>query len=251
MHLKNHYYRYCLSFTDQTASHQTTPRDIDDNTDPDVDEKPSHHGSDEQTANCINVDKQLSTQDDVIGNVYDNSAYSNKDHNSVLCDKELCEGTIKSFSCTRCKMSFTSMEELTSHCATHKTTVKHQCNVCEKSFTWKSDLTKHLRIHSGERPHQCTLCDKRFTQKTNLTTHLLVHSGERPFQCNVCDKRFTHKRYLTGHLLVHSGERPFQCTVCDKRFTQKGNLSNIYVHTVKNFHSIVLCVANDLYIKVI
>ena len=62
------------------------------------------------------MNKQLSTQDDVIGNVHENTAYTIEDHNSVLCDKELCEGTIKSFSCTRCKMNFTSMEELTSHC---------------------------------------------------------------------------------------------------------------------------------------
>ena len=117
-----------------------------------MDEKPSHHGSDEQPANCSNVNKQLSTQDDVIGNVHKNTAYTNKDHNSVLCDKELCEGTIKSFSCTRCKMSFTSMEELTSHCAIHKTTVKHQCNVCDKSFTRKSSFTRLLGLHSGEHP---------------------------------------------------------------------------------------------------
>ena len=80
-------------------------RDIDDHTDPDVDdEKPSHRGSDVQPANCSHVNNQLSTQDDVIVNVHENTAYTNEDHNSVLCDKELCEGTIKSFSCTRCEV---------------------------------------------------------------------------------------------------------------------------------------------------
>ena len=53
-----------------------------------------------QPANCSNANKQLSTQDDVIVNIHKNTAYTNEDHNSVLCDKELCEGTIKSFSCT-------------------------------------------------------------------------------------------------------------------------------------------------------
>ena len=98
------------------------PRDTDHRTGPDVnDEKPSHHGSDVQLTNCSNVNNQLSTQDDVIVNVHENTAYTNEDHNSVLCDKELCEGTSKSFSCTRCEMHFTSMEEFTSHCETHKT----------------------------------------------------------------------------------------------------------------------------------
>ena len=83
------------------------PRDIDDSTDPDVDdEKASHCRSDVQPTNCSNVNKQISTQDDVIGNVHKNTAYTNEDHNSVLCDKE---GVIKSFTCTRCEMHFTSM----------------------------------------------------------------------------------------------------------------------------------------------
>ena len=146
------------------------PRDIDDSTDPDVDdEKTSHRGSDVQPANCSNANKQLSTQDDVIVNIHKNTAYTNEDHNSVLCDKELCEGTIKSFSCTRCKMRYTSMEELTSHCEKHKTVVTHKCHVCEKSFTEKDSLTKHLRTHSGERPFQCDVCDKSFAHKSTLT----------------------------------------------------------------------------------
>ena len=126
---------------------------MDDSIDPDVgDEKPSHHVSDVQPANCSNVNNQLSTQDDVIGNVHGNTAYTNEDHNYALC-----EGTIKSFSCTRCEMHFTSMEELTLHCKTHKTAAKHKCHVCEKSFTQKRSLTDHLRIHSGERPF-ITIC---------------------------------------------------------------------------------------------
>ena len=144
-----------LSSTDSRTSRLIIPRDIDDSTDPDVDdEKPSHGGSDVQPANCSNVNKQLSAEDDVIVNIHENSAYTNKDDNSVLCDKELCEGTIKSFFCTPCQMHFTSMEELTAHCEKHKTTTKHKCTVCEKSFAWKGNLTKHLRTHSGERPFQ-------------------------------------------------------------------------------------------------
>ena len=114
-------------------------------------------------------------------NVRGNTAHTNEDQNSVLCDKELCEGTNKSFSCTRCEMHFTSMEKLTSHCETHKTAVKHICHVCEKIFASKGSLTHHQRIHSGERPYQCDVCDKRFTQKGNLATHLRIHTGERPW----------------------------------------------------------------------
>ena len=123
-----------LSSTDSRTSCPMISRDIDDSTDLDVDDKFFHHESDVQPDNCSNINNQLSTQDDVIGNVHKNTAYTNEVHNSVLCDKELCEGTIKSFSCTRCEMHFTSMEELTSHCETHKTAAKHKCHVCDKKF---------------------------------------------------------------------------------------------------------------------
>ena len=177
------------------------PCDIDDSTDPDVDdEKPSYRVSDVQPTNCSNINNQLSTQDNVIVNVHENTAYTNEDHNSVLCDKELCEGAIKSFSCTRCEMHFTSMEELTSHCETHKTAVEHQCHACEKTFASKFELTIHLRIHSVGKPFKCSVCDKRFTQKFHLTSHLRVHSGEPPFKCNICDKKFNLRSSLKGHL---------------------------------------------------
>ena len=220
------FHHFLFIFTDFRTSHPTISRDIDDSTELDVDdEKPSHLGSDVQPANCSNVNKQLSTQDDLMMNIPEDTAYTNKDHNSVLSDKELCEGTIKSFSCTRCEISFASMEELTSHCETHKTVVEHHCDVCGKSFKLKSDLKRHQLVHTGERPFPCNVCDKRFTHKSSLTTHLRIHSGERPFKCDVCDKRFTRKIVLTAHQRIHSGDKPFKCDVCSKCFTWKSNLN--------------------------
>ena len=214
------------SSIDSRTSCPIIPRDIDDRTGPDVDhEKPSYRGSDVQPANYSNVNKQLSTQNDAIVNVHENTAYTNEDHSSLLLNKEFCGGTIKSFSCTRCEMHFTSLTEFTSHCEKHKTAATHKCHVCEKSFTKKSHLTAHLRIHSGERPFKCHVCDKSFTWNSHLTTHLRIHSGERPFKCDVCDKNFTMKSHLTDHLRIHSGEKPFKCDVCNKCFTHKSNLT--------------------------
>ena len=173
----HHCFFIVLSYTDSRTSLLMIPRDIDDSTDPDVDdENPSHHGSDVQPINCSHVSNQLSTQDDVMRNVHENTADAKEDHNSVLCDKELCERTIKSFSCTRCEMNFTSMEAFTSHFATHTTATTWACHTCEKSFTKKYKLTGHLRIHSGERPYQCDVCDKSFTRKGYGTKHLRTHS---------------------------------------------------------------------------
>ena len=136
-------------FTGSRTSRPMIQRDINDSIGPDVDdEKPSPRGSDVQQTKCSIVNKQLSTEDNMIGNVHENIVYTNKDYNSVLRDKESCEGTIKSFSCTRCEMNFTSMEELTLNCETHKTAVEHQCHVCEKTFATVCSLAKHQQIHS-------------------------------------------------------------------------------------------------------
>ena len=64
------------------------PRDIDDGINPNVDdEKPSLRRTDVQPPSCSDANKHVSTQDAVIGNVNENTAYANKDHNSVLCNK--------------------------------------------------------------------------------------------------------------------------------------------------------------------
>ena len=148
---------YYLSSLDPKISHSLISPDKDDSTDLDVDVYPSHRGSDVQPVNYRNVNKQLSTQDDVIMKIHEHIPYTNKDGNAVLCDRESCLGTIKSFSCTRCAIHFTSMDEFTSHCATHKTTVAYKCNVCEKSFILKDALTKHLITHTGKKnnPVRC------------------------------------------------------------------------------------------------
>ena len=194
------------------------PRDIYDSTGPDVDdEKPSHRGFDVQPANCSRVNKQLSTQDDVIVNVHENIAYIEEDHNYSLYHKEMSKGTTKSFSYTRCKMQFTSMEQLISHCETHKTAATYKCHVCDKSFVYNGSLTKHLRIHSGERPCKGAVCDKSFVYNGSLTRHLWIHNGKR-YKCDACDKLFVCKSGLVDHLRIHTGEWP--------SFLRKGDLTN-------------------------
>ena len=123
----------------------------------------------------------------MIVNVHENTGYTNEDHNYALC---------VSFSCTRCEMHFTSMEEFTSHCETHRIALERH-------------LTDYLPIHSGDKPmapFKCDVCDLRFSWKGSLTRHLKMHSEERPFECAVCDKRFILKSSLTAHLQIHSGE---------------------------------------------
>ena len=57
----------------------------------------------------------------------------------------------RNFQCLRCKMTFTRMERLVAHSATHTLKLMYACIVCQRSFTRKSALLVHLRsIHASQ-----------------------------------------------------------------------------------------------------
>ena len=223
-------------------------------------EKFSHCRSDVELPHCSNNNKQLSTQDDVIVDVHENT--SSLDDSSILCNDQFYERppSNKSFSCTQCEISFMSIEELTSHCVVHKEATIHQYRNCDKTMTAKD----YTMAYNGEHPFQlhgsadgvphkdlsqtsaksfsCTRCDIRFMSIEALTSHcsssphkektLKLQLRAQFFPCNVCNKKFATKSTLKQHARIHTGECPFQCNVCNKKFAFRSTLNqHARIHT--------------------
>nr|XP_055062521.1 zinc finger protein 501-like isoform X2 [Misgurnus anguillicaudatus] len=122
----------------------------------------------------------------------------------------------KLFTCSRCEMTFTTVQEQRRHSNVHRE--KRHCELCSKVYISYSGLKHHMLTHSGERPFHCTECDMRFRSRNVLVTHKRTHTGEKPYKCPHCEMRFTQKPCLKKHVFLHTNERPYQCSECGKTF---------------------------------
>ena len=81
------------------------------------------------------------------------------------------------FSCTFCKMSFSSIYEKLSHMK-NCDLKKFFCDHCGKRFFKKGELVSHLRFVSGELYFACKECYKKFENLSDLKIHLRSHTKE-------------------------------------------------------------------------
>ena len=80
----------------------------------------------------------------------------------------------KTFSCSICKQSFTTHENLERHLSGHSIVAeKHTCDICGNTFTRIDTLQQHISIiHLKEDAcFPCQFCGQEFTRKRNLTRH--------------------------------------------------------------------------------
>ncbi|XP_073716520.1 uncharacterized protein [Misgurnus anguillicaudatus] len=139
----------------------------------------------------------------------------------------------KLYTCRRCKISFTTLQEQRCHYSEEHREKKKKtknnlfdCEHCGKNFVFLSYLKIHMKTHSGVKSFKCTECNKYFTSKGNLDVHQRIHTGEKPYKCPHCKKRFRYKPYLKKHVRIHTNERPYQCSECGKTFTDLGSLKS-------------------------
>nr|XP_055073192.1 zinc finger protein 883-like [Misgurnus anguillicaudatus] len=170
----------------------------------------------------------------------------------------------KLFTCSRCKISFTTLQDkklhleakhkeekkrhfhcekcgknlfaptstINNHMKTHSDEKLFHCSECNKYFSNNGNLVAHKRTHTGEKPYKCPHCEKRFSNPSYIKIHVRLHTNERPYQCSECGKTFTVLESLKSHKRTHSEEKPYQCSYCDKRVSYKSHLiSHERIHT--------------------
>lgn len=151
--------------------------------------------------------------------------------------KHNCKLPGKSYSCTKCKRTFTTISSLKFHENVHLGIRPYSCSSCSKKFTSASVLRDHKKnIHGEVKPFQCH-CGRTFNRKKKLELHVdSVHEkGDkfRKYQCTSCDKKFHHPYSLKNHLNTHLGLKPYLCNECGSSYTTPSNLRSHF----KRVHS--------------
>lgn len=164
------------------------------------DEEEKDRGSNKNSSNCLNLDFQNLT-------------------------REQMEGLFL-LKCSFCKENVPKMF-IKEHTEKHvKSPMKnHFCQHCGKSFTDKWKLNQHVTIHTGEKPHKCPVCQQSFRLKMSLKRHTeIVHTKLCLYSCDQCGESFNTKRGLQTHLETKHGiEVGFKCDQCNNRYlTEKG-----------------------------
>ena len=96
-----------------------------------------------------------------------------------LSTEQQNENITRSQDCMKCKLSFSSINELQYHNDIQHPNEKYQCKLCPKSFAKKKGLKSHkMRLHR-EIKYQCTICLKQFPRKYEFIRHCKTHTNTK------------------------------------------------------------------------
>lgn len=108
------------------------------------------------------------------------------------------------FKCEYCDRKFSRAS--VSNYIRHKGTVhSFKCGQCNMSYITKSRLMRHSKIHPIVRSFECTLCSMTFPLKSHLNRHIVMHGrGDlRLFRCSMCRELFSGVSALAAHYRSH------------------------------------------------
>ncbi|CAI9739536.1 PR domain zinc finger protein 15-like isoform X1 [Octopus vulgaris] len=179
-----------------------------------------------------------------------------KEHECTPLAEESSKENDNKLTCRVCKKTFSNLQHLNNHEATHTTT--YECDICLKGFNRNEELNWHKRLCMSQaiikregfvacgqceakftdakeyrdhfqkhtHPFDCSRCGKRFVKRGSLQTHSchkLLDGDEA--RCEICLKTFRSDKYLSRHQIIH-GEPQFKCEVCNKMFYRKDYLND-------------------------
>ncbi|CAG9765298.1 unnamed protein product [Ceutorhynchus assimilis] len=112
------------------------------------------------------------------------------------------------WSCTKCKETFTNRIDLHYHEKNHK----FPCQICG-TLVLPQSMKLHLNMHTDR--FKCKLCDMKFTCASLLRTHIDIrHKNLKNYFCETCGKNFGTKTSLTLHAKTHSDKKEYKCDEC-------------------------------------
>lgn len=142
-------------------------------------------------------------------------------YTKLVRHKQTVHGTLKTYTCDVCEVSFKNKYQLTVHMGNVHNVAKYRikCEFCPKICTTKGAMVLHVRSVHSEPEYECDVCDYKTAIKWMLKLHKRRHVGVKDYACSVCKKSFGRSSNLRAHMRVHTGCVGKVCRWCRKGFT--------------------------------
>ncbi len=138
--------------------------------------------------------------------------------------------------CSLCKLSFSTIDQLSEHIESHKIRLpasQNECKFCSQIFENPEALKLHRKSH-GRKIYSCELCLREFGKPEEYSVHLKIHENIRIWECRLCSVTMASEKAYLSHLgKIHDfgcsvslvgQERNFKCHLCGLEFKRLGTL---------------------------